>query len=99
MLLWYNMEDKLQAYPPEYIYNVQRLVSSGWSGFRYRFRTFCSETMGSSRNERRKLDIDSYERETPLIRVDVKNSEQKSETPKMSAGLALESSFTPVPPT
>jgi hypothetical protein len=55
--------------------------------------------MGSSRNERRKLDIDSYERETPLIRVDVKNSEQKSETPKMRAGLALESSFTPVPPT
>jgi hypothetical protein len=42
------MEDKLQAYPPEYIYNVQRLVSSGWSGFRYRFtafpsRVFCGE--------------------------------------------------------
>jgi len=55
--------------------------------------------MGSSRNERRKLDIDSYERETPLIRVDVKNSEQKSETPKMKAGLALENSFPPVPPT
>jgi putative NADH-flavin reductase len=31
--------------------------------------------------------------------ADVKNSEQKSETPKMRAGLALESSFTPVPPT
>jgi hypothetical protein len=37
--LWYNTEDKLHAYPPEYIYNVQRLVSSGWSGFQYRFDT------------------------------------------------------------
>src|SRR5258707_13684332 len=42
--LWYNTEDKLQAYPPEYIYDVQRLVSSGWSGFRYRFSPFAAQS-------------------------------------------------------
>jgi hypothetical protein len=46
--LWYNTEDKLRAYPPEYIYNVQRLVSSGWSGFRYRFIIFCDKRSPTS---------------------------------------------------
>src|SRR5438270_5933449 len=34
---------KLQRHLPEYIYNVQKLVSNGWSGFRYRFSSFCSQ--------------------------------------------------------
>src|SRR5262249_48623424 len=33
----YSQESKLQAYLPEYIYNVQRLVSGERNGFRYRF--------------------------------------------------------------
>ena len=40
---------KLQRHLPEYVYNVQRLVSRGWSGFRYRFLSFCHEFLISNK--------------------------------------------------